>query len=66
MNQPLSPAPPQSPAQPLSHPRGTRDLFGEEMRQFQSVAAAARQVMARFGLNEIATPIFEFTELFNR
>jgi histidyl-tRNA synthetase len=36
------------------------------MRQFQSVAAAARQVMARFGLNEIATPIFEFTELFNR
>ncbi len=62
MNQPLSPAP----AQPLSHPRGTRDLFGEEMRQFQSVAAAARQVMARFGLNEIATPIFEFTELFNR
>jgi histidyl-tRNA synthetase len=46
--------------------RGTKDLLFDEMRLFQHVTDNARAVSARFGFSEIATPIFEFTDVFKR
>lgn len=46
--------------------RGTHDLFGEEMRRHRHVAGRAAEIAARYGYDEIATPIFEFTEVFAR
>jgi histidyl-tRNA synthetase len=67
MSDPVSaPTPASQPIPKGQAPRGTRDLFGVEMQRFQAVAAAARRVMPRFAFQEIATPIFEFTELFTR
>ena len=50
----------------LRPPRGTHDLLGEEIRRHRHVAETARAVAARYGYGEIATPIFEFTEVFQR
>ena len=50
----------------LRPPRGTHDLLGEEIRRQRHVAEAARIVAARYGYGEIATPVFEFTEVFQR
>ena len=47
--------------------RGTHDLLGEELRRHRHVAETARAIVAaRYGYGEIATPIFEFTEVFQR
>jgi histidyl-tRNA synthetase len=46
--------------------RGTRDIFGEDMRSFQHVVNTARSIGLRFGFEEIATPIIEFTQTFKR
>ena len=46
--------------------RGTRDLVGEEMRAHRHVVETARLAAARYGYQEIATPIFEFVEVFSR
>lgn len=46
--------------------RGTHDILPEEMRRQQAVAATARDWAARYGFDEIATPIFEFTDVFRR
>jgi histidyl-tRNA synthetase len=46
--------------------RGTQDLLPAAMRRHRAVADAARAVAQRFGYEEIATPIFEFTEVFAR
>lgn len=46
--------------------RGTRDIFGEEARRHHHVVETARAVAGRFGYDEIATPIFEPTEVFQR
>ena len=50
----------------LRPPRGTHDLFGEDARRHRHVADSARAVAAGYGYGEIATPIFEFTEVFQR
>ncbi|MFO1046770.1 MAG: histidine--tRNA ligase [Geminicoccaceae bacterium] len=50
----------------LRPPRGTHDLLGEEIRRHRHVAETARAVAARYGYGEIATPMFEFTEVFQR
>ena len=50
----------------LRPPRGTHDLFGEDARRHRHVADSARAVAGRYGYGEIATPIFEFTEVFQR
>ncbi len=50
----------------LRPPRGTHDLLGEEIRRQRHVAEGARIVAARYGYGEIATPVFEFTEVFQR
>ncbi|MGQ0664484.1 MAG: histidine--tRNA ligase [Pseudomonadota bacterium] len=46
--------------------RGTHDLLPDEMRRHRFVVDAARAVAEQYGLLEIATPIFEFTEVFKR
>lgn len=46
--------------------RGTRDLVGADMRAYRHVVDTAHQVAARYGYQEIATPIFEFVEVFSR
>ncbi|MGH7013486.1 MAG: histidine--tRNA ligase [Stellaceae bacterium] len=46
--------------------RGTQDLLPAAMRRHRAVVEAAGAQAARFGYEEIATPIFEFTEVFAR
>jgi histidyl-tRNA synthetase len=46
--------------------RGTRDLLPDDTRRFRHVADRGRDVAARYGYQEIATPIFEFSEVFQR
>jgi len=46
--------------------RGTRDLLPDELVWWRHVETAAREVFARFGYEEIRTPLFEATELFVR
>jgi histidyl-tRNA synthetase len=46
--------------------RGTQDLLPAEARRHRAVIETARAVAERYGFGEIATPIFEFTEVFSR
>src|SRR5690242_10979007 len=46
--------------------RGTQDLLPEAYRRHRAVIETARRIAERFGYQEIATPIFEFTEVFSR
>ena len=46
--------------------RGTHDLLPEEMRRQRFVADSSRETCARYGFDEMATPIFEFSEVFSR
>jgi len=46
--------------------RGTQDLLPEEQRRHRAVVDTARRLAERYGYQEIATPIFEFTEVFAR
>ena len=46
--------------------RGTHDLLGDEARRHRHVAETGRAIAGRYGYGEIATPIFEFTEVFQR
>lgn len=52
---------------PTARPvRGTHDLVGEELRRHRAVAETGRTIAARWGYQEIVTPIFEHTEVFAR
>jgi histidyl-tRNA synthetase len=46
--------------------RGTHDLLPDEYAKFKHVIDSARDVARLYGYREMATPIFEFTELFAR
>jgi len=46
--------------------RGTHDLLPDEYRRVAHVVDTAREVARLYGYREMATPIFEFTELFAR
>lgn len=46
--------------------RGTHDILPDAMRRHRHVEETAREVAARYGFDEIATPVFEFTEVFQR
>jgi histidyl-tRNA synthetase len=50
----------------LQPARGTQDLLPETARRHRRVSEAARECAALYGFAEIATPIFEFTEVFSR
>jgi len=44
--------------------KGTRDLYGDDVKRFQYIEDKARKVFSVYGYQEIRTPIFEKTELF--
>ena len=46
--------------------RGTHDVVGETALRHRQVVETGRAVAARYGYHEIATPVFEFTEVFAR
>ncbi|HZK91237.1 MAG TPA: histidine--tRNA ligase [Stellaceae bacterium] len=46
--------------------RGTQDLLPDAVRRHRQVSETARANAALYGFDEIATPIFEFTEVFAR
>lgn len=46
--------------------RGTHDILPIESRQRRFVVEAMQQVAERYGFGEIATPMFEFSEVFHR
>jgi histidyl-tRNA synthetase len=51
---------------PLQPVRGTQDLLPEAARRHRRITEAARSVSELYGFAEMATPIFEFTEVFAR
>lgn len=46
--------------------RGTHDLLPDDFAAHGEVVSVARQTAATFGYREMATPIFEFTDVFAR
>ena len=46
--------------------RGTSDLLPAEKARHNHVMDSAKQGASQFGYSEIATPIFEFTDVFTR
>lgn len=50
----------------LQSVRGTHDLMPEEMRAHRRVIDTSREVAGRYGFEEVATPIFEFSNVFKR
>ena len=48
----------------IQRPRGARDFTPEEMEVRRALEGVMRKQAGLFGFREIATPIFEHTELF--
>ena len=46
--------------------RGTRDILPAELSVWRHIEKVARDIFGVYGFSEIATPIFEYTELFAR
>ena len=46
--------------------RGTHDVLPDDGRRFRAVTETGRAIAERYGYHEIATPIFEFAEVFKR
>jgi histidyl-tRNA synthetase len=46
--------------------RGTRDILPDEIGYWQRIESVAREILARANYQEIRTPIFEQTDLFER
>jgi histidyl-tRNA synthetase len=51
---------------PMQPVRGTQDLLPEAARRHRRVSETARAAAELYGFAEMATPIFEFTEVFAR
>ncbi|MFV0441365.1 MAG: histidine--tRNA ligase [Lachnospirales bacterium] len=47
-------------------PKGCVDIYGEDVVIWQHIEAIIAQTCERFCVNEIRTPIFEYTEVFKR
>ncbi len=47
-------------------PRGTRDLFGDELARVRYVGRVMASVFQRYGYQEVETPVFESLELFTK
>ena len=50
----------------LQPARGTADLLPKNMAKHRLVIEAARNAASRYGFQEMATPIFEFSDVFSR
>ncbi|MBK8908401.1 MAG: histidine--tRNA ligase [Rhodospirillales bacterium] len=46
--------------------RGTRDIIGDECRRHRHIEGTAHDIARRYGYDEISTPVFEFSEVFQR
>lgn len=46
--------------------RGTRDILPEDSRRFRHITETGYQIAGRYGYEEVATPIFEFSDVFRR
>jgi histidyl-tRNA synthetase len=46
--------------------KGARDIFPEEAAQWKYVEGVVHSVASLYGFSEIRTPVFEYTELFQR
>jgi histidyl-tRNA synthetase len=46
--------------------RGTHDILPEEFERFYAVVTRARELATLYGFKEMATPIFESTDVFSR
>ena len=46
--------------------RGTHDLLPDDFEKFHAVTTRAREIATLYGFREMATPIFEATEVFKR
>ncbi len=53
-------------ANKIQKPRGTMDIFPEDVALWHKIEEKARDVSARFGFGEIRTPTFEELSLFKR
>ena len=49
-----------------SLPRGTQDILPDEINYWNHVEQTAKQIFSLYNFNEIRTPIFESSNLFNR
>lgn len=47
-------------------PPGTADIFAAEARRYSFLERTAAAVFSRYGYGELRTPIFEYTEVFQR
>ncbi len=47
-------------------PPGTADIFAAEARRWRKLENTAASVFSRYGYGELRTPIFEYTEVFQR
>ncbi len=50
----------------LSVPKGTKDILSNEMKKYRQIENIFSDVCNNYGYGEITTPVFEFTELFQR
>lgn len=50
----------------MQRPRGTRDLFGKELRSIRHVMRVMGEMFKRYGYEEVETPAFEHLELFTK
>lgn len=50
----------------MQRPRGTKDLFGEELASIRHVERTMGDVFKRYGYEEVETPVFEQLELFEK
>jgi len=50
----------------INSPRGTADIYGEDIKYRDFINNAARSIFKIFNFNEIITPAFEYTEVFSR
>lgn len=50
----------------FNRPRGTKDLYDEEMEIFEFIEKKARKVFEEANIGRIQTPVFEHTEVFAR
>lgn len=50
----------------MQRPKGTKDLFGEELASIRHVERTMDDVFKRYGYEEVETPVFEQLELFEK
>ena len=50
----------------LQPARGTRDIYGDELRNMTAVVETFRSVATSYGFEDFVTPMFEFTEVYKR